>query len=130
MRDIQTSKAQSSATFENDVPITFHIDDDEVTAHPPTEGQLALVMASMSDEGSPTMVSEVLSFFFGMFDEGDAAVLRERMRKGTLPMDSVSEIIEALIEEWSKRPTKSPSDSTPSRRRTGKSSTVKQPSGG
>lgn len=129
MRDINTSTAASSATFENNVPVTFHIDADEVTAHPPTEGQLALVLGSMADEGSPTMVSEVLSFFFGMFDDDDARLLRERMRNGTLPMDAVSEIIEALIEEWSKRPTKSPSGSTQSRRRTGKNSTEKQPSG-
>jgi hypothetical protein len=134
MRTFHTQ--EETSVFDAAKPITFHIDDLKVTAYPPTETQLALVMVAMagadedSDEGGAEMVREVMGFFFGLFDDDDQKALRGKMRDREHPLTVtlIGEIIEALVEEWSKRPTKSSPGSTPSRRSGGTKSTAKRAS--
>jgi len=107
--------------------ITFMIDGREIEMQPPTEGQIALLLAGSSDMSStPEMVASGINFFMSLIvRQDDIRYFKRRLldRDDEFGADEVSEIIKWLVEEWTARPTKSPSDFTPSQRNGGRKST-------
>lgn len=127
MKQFKSAARESTQALPNPVPIEFSWDDIPFTAQPPTTGQLALLMTVDTEGGQGQVLRAVLEFFEGMLDEDDFVTMREHIRDGG-DIDTLGEIMEWLIEQWSTRPTKSRSASPRSPRSTGKRSTAKRPS--
>jgi len=108
-------------------PVKVDMDGREVIFLPPTTGQWAVTMAGGSDTSSPAdMVATQINFFFSMLEADDVSYFKHRLfdREDPFDVDNIAEIIEHLLEEWSARPTKQPSDFLPSQRSAGKRSTA------
>lgn len=123
--------AAKAAAHERDLPIgppvKFDFDGRTCTANAPTAPQLAVFLAAFSDTAQAQVsVTDSINFFHSRFEREDAAYFKRRLLDPEDPFefDEVVEIITFLLEEWSGRPTTSPSDSAPSRTATGKSSTA------
>jgi hypothetical protein len=128
VRDFSTAGQGNKSAFDGAQPIEFKIDDDEFIAYPPTPGQAALFMAAQAkNRDVADSVAGVIDFFDGLLDEDGQALFHQRLldRDDSLDFDIVSEIIEALFEEWSARPTQPSSASTSSRKSAGSRSTAK-----
>jgi len=107
------------------------VDDREVTAHSPTSGQLTLFMAVAGDTiDTPEAMATSINFLFSLLDPSDYSYLKRRLLKRDDPFGAkeIADILIYLIEEWSARPTQSPSDSPTSRSRGGRSSTARRSS--
>ena len=120
-----TSAARRTTAVTNPVDIEFTWDDIPFTAHPPTTGQLVLLMATDTDAPHSVLLRAVLEFMEGLLDPDDFVALRDHIREGG-DIDTLGEIMEWLVAEWSARPTKSRSASPRSRASTGKRSTAKR----
>lgn len=97
--------------------VKFILDGRELTAYPPTDGQLAIFMASMGRHtGDNTKVAGAIDFFLEVLDDDSHAYMAERMldRRRPFDLDLVIEIMRYLVEEWSGRPTQPLSVSTQS----------------
>lgn len=124
------STAAKAASHEKElpisVPVTFEYDDRQVTAKAPTGPQLAVFLAAFSDTAvAQVSVTDSINFFHGRFGREDASYFKKRLLDPDDPFEfeEVVEILTFLLEEWSGRPTGSPSDSAPLRTATGSSST-------
>jgi hypothetical protein len=92
----------------------------------PTDGQVAVYMASTGRHASDSdRTAAIINFFIELFDKDSQTYLIERLldRDDPFGLAQVEEMIEALTEEWSGRPTQPSSGSTPSRRTGGQRST-------
>ena len=124
MREFVT--AAKAADEEQPVPIEFQVDGHPMRAYPPTEGQIAVVMASLTDYTSDAdKMAAIINFFVGVLDDDSHVTLVRRLMDRNDPFGFVelNEIMEWLMSEWSARPTKQPSDFTPSRQSAGRKST-------
>lgn len=90
-------------------------------AHQISEGQFAVLMTVLSSRSSTDMdaIAAIFDAFGGLFDEEDQQYLWKRLmdRNDSFSKNGIAkiqEILEALVEEWSGRPTKSLSVSTSS----------------
>jgi hypothetical protein len=132
LREFKTAARKAApAVFDDAEPIEFSIDGETFTAYPPSPGQLAMLVAAQADSRDVSeSMAAVIDFLDGILDEDAQAMYRKRLLDRTDPFDfdTVNEIVEGLIEEWSARPTKSPSASSSSRRTGGSRSTAKRPS--
>ena len=118
--------AAQAADVAPDEMIEFTIDGEECNAFQPSNGQLAVLLASISSTQSWThQVAGVINFFDAVLDEDSSAYVTRRLldRRDQFGIDEVQAIIEWLVEEWSARPTPSPSGSTPSPPKGGRKST-------
>jgi hypothetical protein len=131
VKDFTTAVEKQEETEDESV-LVFSLDEFEMRAYRPTEGQFALLMMAMGRHVAETQqASGVLDFFINVLDQPSQNYVLGRMQSRTnaIPMDAIVEILEWMIEEWGGRPTRSPSVSTPSRRNGGRKSTrVLQPS--
>lgn len=131
------STAAKAAAHEKDLPIqppiTFEHDERKVTVNAPTGPQLALFLAAFGDTFGPssqeqngTRVVDTINFFTSRFNREDAAYFKRRLTNAEDPFDfeDMTEILTWLIEEWSGRPTTSPSESAPLPTPTGNGSTA------
>jgi hypothetical protein len=121
MKEFVTAIEQQHPDDE-DVPLLFKIDDHECKAYMPTDGQIAMTMASLGRHTSDmTKMAGVIDFFVAVLDEDSHNYVVNRLmdREDPLRLEKVEEVITWLMEEWSGRPTRLPSVSTRS-----------QPSGG
>lgn len=110
--------------------IKFKIDDREITAYQPQDGQLAMLLASIGRGSSETdKIAGAINFFVAILSEPDAAYVETRLfdRKDQFGLAQIEEVMEWLVEQWSGRPTQSLSVSTPSPESTGPSSTPTTP---
>jgi hypothetical protein len=122
--------AVKEVTGETIDEIKFKIDNREVTAYQPQDGQLAMLLASIGRGSSETdKIAGAINFFVAILSEPDAAWIEVRLldRKDDFGIQQVEEVMEWLVEQWSGRPTKSLSVSTPSPESTGPSSTPTTP---
>jgi hypothetical protein len=113
-------------TGEVDEGMAFTVDGTELHAYQPSDGQLAVLMASVGRHTSmPNQVAGVINFFVEVMDEPSHVYVVERLLDRTDPfgLAEVKEIMEWMVEEWSGRPTQSPSVSTRSRKNGGPRST-------
>ena len=112
------------------VPITVEIDEREITFLPPTDGQFAVALAGSGDlVDTATMASTQINFFFSLIEKkDDSNYLRRRLfdRSDDFGVEMIADIITYLMEEWSARPTKQPSDFLPSQSSAGTRSTAKR----
>jgi len=122
MKEFTTAVEQAEGEAEL---LEFKIDDHVVRAYRPTDGQLAMLMASVGRHTSEvTKIAGCIDFFVTVMDEESHRYVVDRLlsREDPLGIMDVQGIIEWLIEEWSGRPTQSLSVSTQSRQNGGRKS--------
>lgn len=127
MRHFDTAARAAKPAVSNPIAIEFEMDDDILTAYPPTAGQLALFLTG-NKQGGVGAIQAMFEFLDTCLSDEDAKVIRDRLVEG-MEVEVVVELIAWLIEEWSARPTKSSSASSSSRKTTGQGSTAKARSG-
>ena len=110
--------------FNNSDDITFKLGDHEITAHCPTASQLALFFRGGA-RGGMNSIASLIEFFSDVLDDADWRRIEGLLRDG-LDMEVLSTISNDLIGEWSGRPIKPSSVSSPTRNGTGPKSTVKR----
>lgn len=99
-------------------------------SHIPDETQLAIYMAAFTDGNADIdIMAETMSFLKEVFEEDTFKELKARLmdRRDPVKLETLLEILEWIIEEYTARPTKPSSDSTPSQRSTGARSTASLP---
>ena len=129
MKQFTTAARRGAAAVANPVDVTFEFEVREgefveMTAAPPTSGQLALFTAHQFDKGSGS-VRAMFDLLAAILSDEDYAVIEQQLHEG-LDVMVLVEVVQWLIGEWTARPTTPPSASTGSRRTTGTRSTVKQ----
>jgi hypothetical protein len=126
LKEFITAVEKAEETEEGSDDLVFMIDDQEVRAFKPTEGQFALLMMAMGRHATEAdQFAGVVDFFFNVLDEPSQAYVSRRMmsRDQLIPMEQVVEILQWMIEEWGGRPFQRPSGSTSSQRNGGRKST-------
>ena len=106
-------------------PVEFKLDDQVVKAYRPTDGQIAILMASIGRHTTEsTKIAGVIDFFVATLDDESYNYVVNRLlsRDDPLELEQVQEVIEWMIEEWSGRPIKKPSASTRSQQNGGQKS--------
>lgn len=114
---------------EEDV-IEYDLDGVLMTAYRPTGGQFAMLMAMTTKYSSDQEATAgLITMFVNIHDEEGQSHLANRLfdRKDPFDIEDVDRILKALIEDWSARPTESPSDSASSPPSTGQKSTRTTP---
>jgi hypothetical protein len=104
----------------------FTIDSHPVRCFKPTEGQVAIYMAESGRHSTDNdRTAAVINFFMGLFEPDDQAYLANRLldRDDAFGLGQISEILNAMMEDWSGRPTQPSTGSTPSRSKGGRRST-------
>lgn len=111
-------------------------DGDEVThsqhciAYKPNDGQIGMFLATTGRHSGVTdRIAGIINLLTEICDQETHAYLADRLldREDPFGLDEVTEIINALVEEWSGKATKSPSVSASSRKRTTRRSTPATP---
>lgn len=127
MKEFTTAlKAIEQEQDEEDATLHFSLDGHELKIYPPSDGQLALLMASTGRHRTmPNQIAGIIDFFVELMDEESAGYIERRLldRKDPFGLTEVTAIMEWMVEEWTGRPTQSPSGSTQSRRPGGRRST-------
>jgi len=118
-----TSAARRDAQIATD-EIEFKINGETLIAYPPTSGQLAYFMACQA-EGDPVSISKAMLELLAVVLQDNYPWFESELRNGDIDIETVTEVIEWLSEEWSDNPTSSVSGSSASRGSTGKPSTAK-----
>lgn len=131
MREFVTAANEAAETPEDKAAGTpFTVDGREYRAFKPQDGQLAVLMATTGRHSSQAeMVSGLINFFVNVLDEESHHHIIDRLldRNDKFGIEQVQEIMEWMVEEWSGRPTRSPSVSTSSQSSTGPTSTPPTP---
>src|SRR5262245_22372265 len=106
MRQFKTAAHRgSNAVVPNSADIPFQWDDEVLTAHAPSSGQLALLLSHMSDGTfGLDALAALFDFLRGILDPEDYAIIHQDLQQG-LDIDLIVELVQGLIEEWSLRPT-------------------------
>lgn len=120
MQEFKT--AVGRVAFNEGKDIRFTIDDREMTAHPPTTGQLALFMRTDGVRAVP----QLLSFLSDVLEPNDWRWCEARIHQG-VGVEVFAEVTTWLIGEWAGRPTLPATGSSDTPSDTGGSSTEKQP---
>lgn len=110
-------------------PITITVDGDEITFIPPTSGQLTLAMVGASEvSNNLERMAATINFFFSLLSDEDRIMFKQRLydREDPFGPDEIGALTEMLMEEWSARPIKQPSDYSPSQRAGGQKSTPRR----
>lgn len=126
------NSAAEAVVNETEAPdgLKFKIDGVECTAHHPQPGQLAILMASTGRRASEAdMIAGIINFFASTLDKSSYRYVEDRLLDYEDPfgLEQVQDILEWLVEEWTGRPIKLPSGSTPSPGSTGDVSTEPAP---
>lgn len=120
MQEFKT--AAGRVAFNEGKDIVFTVDDREMTAHPPTTGQLALFMRTDGVRAT----SSLLGFLSDVLEPIDWRWCEARLHGG-VDVGVFAEIATWLIGEWAGRPTLPASDSSDTPSDTGDTSTAKRP---
>lgn len=95
-------------------------------AFPPDTSQVAVAMAGVGRHVETTVkVATIIDFFNEVLDDSSSAYMRRRLldRRDPFGLEQVSEILKALMEEWTGRPTQEPQGSSQRQGSSGPSST-------
>lgn len=130
MKQFNAAARRGTSTVTNPIPITFEFEVRageyiEMTAQPPTTGQIALLLTHQS--GGVESVEALFDFLASTLTQPDFDIIEKSLQDG-MDLDLVFEIVQYLTSEWGSRPTQPPSASSASPRNGGKRSTAKQPS--
>lgn len=115
MREFITAVAEEIEAGEEDKGITFKIDDREMVAYRPQDGQVAFLMARIGrHSNSQEKLAGIIDFFVEVLGKSDKDYIVNRLlsRDDPFGFTQVTEIMEFLMEEWGGRPTKSSSASS------------------
>jgi hypothetical protein len=138
LREFVTRVRDSVGEVDETQAISFLHDKKKVTFYKPSPGQAAIMMTmgqpqvNDDDKVDLDQASNFIQLFLGIMEKETRRYFSARLLDAN---DSFSDldpddpgglwaIWRGLMEEWSARPTKQPSDYRPSRRSTGKSSTA------
>jgi hypothetical protein len=127
MREFVTA-VEDAFDPEPDEGNTLVLDGEKLRYYRPTDGQLAIYFASTGRHSSDAdRTAAVINFFIELFDKESQEHLVERLLDRTDPfgLPKIEEMLEALTEEWSGRPTRRSSGSTQSRTSGGRKSTAR-----
>jgi hypothetical protein len=129
MKQFTTAARRGQGAVTNAVDVTFEFEIREgefveMTARPPTTGQLALFFAHQYDTGTGG-IRAMFDLLSSVLDTRDYRIIEQQLHDG-LDVAVTVEIVQYLVEQWSARPTKRPATSSGSPRSTGKRSTEKQ----
>lgn len=130
MREFTTAANEAASGDEPDKGIPFMVDGFECRAFKPQDGQLAVLMATTGRHSSnEEQIAGLINFFVAVLnDESHGYIVSKLLdRRDKFGLDEVQDIMEWLIEEWSGRPTRSPSGSTSSPESVGPKSTPSTP---
>lgn len=97
---------KTGETNEDGTPV---IERRNVLCHPPKEGQVAMMMARMGRHSStPDKMAGIIDFFADSLDESDHQYVVDRLHDNDdgFGISTVTQIMQYLLEEWGKRPTK------------------------
>ena len=112
---------------EEDEVVLIDVAGKETAFHYPGSGQMAyMAMASAGDRNNLTTAGMMINFVISLMEDEDARRLRGMLLDRTTDygMEDLLDVFDALMEQWSSRPTQSSSDSSPSRQGTGRPSTA------
>ena len=129
MKEFVTAVREENApAVDIDDEIKFKHDGREVTFLKPSLGQLTIMMNMGRRDLDIKELGTFVALFFELMDDETQRHFQTRLmdRKDTFDLDGeggIFEIWETLIEEWSGRPTKKPTDYVAPRRSTGGRST-------
>lgn len=133
MREFTTAVgAPSDGEEQITSPVTFTIDGREVTFRGATSAEVFTLMAAVSDTASlAESISTSINVLYELMEDDDRRWLRRRLfdREDPMSPENIAEYVMALVEEWSARPTESPSGSSESPPPSGRPSKAKQRSG-
>jgi len=131
VKEFYTAAKDTLGEVTEDDLIVFKHDGTEVTFFQPSSGQLAIMANIMQgSRNDPTLAGNFIQLFFAMMEEEETLpYFQNRLmdRKDAFDLDGdggMFDIFKHLVEEWSARPTKQPSDYQPPRRATGSKSTA------
>lgn len=130
MREFVTAANEAVESEVENSGMTFMVDGVECRAFRPKDGQLAVLMATTGRHSSSNeQVAGIINFFCAVLDDESQSYVISRLldRKDSFGVEQVQDIMEWMIEEWSGRPTVSPSVSTPSPPSGGPKSTPSTP---
>lgn len=108
----------------------FKVDGVECMAFKPGSGQLAVLIATTANHSSEVeQVAGIINFFASVLDDQSHHYLVQKLldRRDPFGISEVTEIMEAMVEEWTGDPTKQPSDYLPSRKPGGQKSKPRTP---
>jgi hypothetical protein len=125
MREFSTAANRGKAGVPNAVPIEFKLDDDVLTARAPTTGQVALYITNGRGGGFRS-VESLFQFLSDVLSDADWAKIENKLRDG-MDVELLAEVSNYLVSEWSGRPTRLASVSSPTPNGTGRASTGKRP---
>lgn len=119
---VEQGKTREEAEAEVDAEqgiVPFKIDGRVLKAHPPTDGQLAFMLAALGrgqsqDQRFAAIINIMMSALRSEDQDYFEGRLLDRDPKTRLGIKKVEEVFEYLTEEWFARPTQPPSDSAPS----------------
>jgi len=114
------------AVTEEDESIEFTLDGHVITCYRPSAAQFAVAAASVSRHRPvEEKLAGIIDFFVEILDEDSRGYIEGRLldRNDPFGLDEVDDIMGWMVEEWSARPTQSPTGSTPSRQNGGRKST-------
>ena len=128
MREFATAAREREAGEERETVTWLH-DGTEVTFLQPTATQMIIMAASAVADDDFAQAGNFLALFFELCDQPTRRHFRHRLFDSEDDFDidgegGVGDLMEALLEHWSGRPTKQPSDYRPSQSRTGRTSTA------
>lgn len=123
-------EAREGLTFtivERDPETDEILDRVQCTAYKPTEGQVVILLADVMGRRA-TLVDKIagaIDFFTDVLDEDSKTYIVGRLLDPADPLglNELQPIINHIVEEWGGRPTKQPTDYSPSRKVAGQSST-------
>lgn len=126
IKEFLTAAREAEQDGVADEGTVFMIDDHECRCYKPTDGQLAVLMASISRSTNWTdKVAGIINFFVEVLDADSHTYVVGRLlsREDPFGIYDVEAIIEWMVEDWTGRPIQSPSGSTSSRGNGGRRST-------
>jgi hypothetical protein len=128
LKSFTTAARSSEERALDGLPVEVDIDGRNISFLPPSDGQFAIALAGTSDLNTTTeQAATQINFFFSLIErEEDGKHLRRRLfaRDDDFGIEMIADIITYLMEEWSARPTKQPSDFLPSQSSAGTRSTA------
>ena len=130
MKEFITAAADSIGNVDEEDVVEFLHDGRKVKFYKPSSGQAAIMMTMGGREMNVSAAGTFIQLFLELMDEDTRRYFSSRLLDRNDPFSNLKAegglfvIWEVLMEEWSARPTKQPSDFQPSRRATGRSSTA------
>jgi hypothetical protein len=126
MREFVTAAKGADEAPEAGPQIAFKIDGREITFNPPDTNHLVLLTAAIEASGtSASLAATMINAFFAMIEDyEDSSWMRSRLfdPHDAFGLDTISDVMAALMEEWSGKDTSSSSDSSTSPPTTGSTS--------